>query len=152
MPEARPSTPAQAVWRPLPLRQRALRTVGWAAFVGGGLLTPRLAGKAAARLWCKLPDGAARRKDNRPWKGRFDMVDIGLTSPIAVETWEPGSAPAAPGEPAGTVAEAGPGRTASGNYADKPAGTVAEAGPDGTASGTYAGEPAGTVAEAGPDG
>jgi pimeloyl-ACP methyl ester carboxylesterase len=76
------------------LRKRLIRAVGWVGFVGGGVLTPRLAARTAAKLWVKLPSNAGRRKDNRPWPGSFEMVDVGLKSPLAVETWEPHSAPA----------------------------------------------------------
>ncbi|MDR2253187.1 MAG: alpha/beta hydrolase [Bifidobacteriaceae bacterium] len=95
MPEVR--LPTEAPRRKPPLRKRLIRTVGWIGFVGGGLVTPRLAGKAAARVWCKLPGNPGRRKDNRPWLGRIEMIDVGLTSPLAVETWEPFSGPEAVG-------------------------------------------------------
>ncbi|MDR1825259.1 MAG: alpha/beta hydrolase [Bifidobacteriaceae bacterium] len=71
----------------VPLRRRLVRAAGWAGFVGGGLVTPRLAAKAAARVWCKLPQNAGRRKDNRPEPGAIGQVDVGLISPVAVEEW-----------------------------------------------------------------
>jgi pimeloyl-ACP methyl ester carboxylesterase len=77
-----------------PLRKRLTRAAGWAGFVGGGLVTPRLAAKTAAKLWCKLPQNAGRRKDNRPQPGEIVHQDVGLLSPLAVETW---------GDPAGRL-------------------------------------------------
>ncbi|MDR3359157.1 MAG: alpha/beta hydrolase [Bifidobacteriaceae bacterium] len=91
MPEVR--LPTHVPRRKPPLRKRALQAVGWAAFVGGGVATPRLAAKAATRVWCKIPGNPGRRKDNRPWLGELAMVDVGLNSPLAVETWEPFSRP-----------------------------------------------------------
>ena len=70
-----------------PVRAKVSRWVAWAAFVGGGLVTPKLAAKAATRLWQRLPSNAGRRKDNRPGPGTFEMVDVGLSHPLAVETW-----------------------------------------------------------------
>jgi pimeloyl-ACP methyl ester carboxylesterase len=55
-------------------------------------------------LWCKLPANAGRRKDNRPWPGALQQVDLGLKAPLAVETWEPFSAPLA--DAAGGTSEA----------------------------------------------
>jgi pimeloyl-ACP methyl ester carboxylesterase len=69
--------------------------VGWVGFVGGGLLTPRLAAKAAARIWCKLPGNPGRRKDNRPWPGSISRIPTVLGSDLVVETWEPHSHPSA---------------------------------------------------------
>jgi pimeloyl-ACP methyl ester carboxylesterase len=116
MPEAR--LPTNVPHRKVPVRQRVVRTIGWIGFVGGGLITPRLAAKAAAKVWCKLPGNPGRRKDNRPWTGRFEMLDVGLVSPIAVETWEPWSDPSGvdtPGEAAVALNGdgAGAGQTAS---------------------------------------
>jgi len=63
------------------------RLVNWASFVGGGLVTPKLAAKAATRRWQHLPSNAGRRKDNRPEPGRIASVDVGLRGPLVVETW-----------------------------------------------------------------
>ncbi|MDR2454081.1 MAG: alpha/beta hydrolase [Bifidobacteriaceae bacterium] len=112
MPEVR--LPTEVHRRKPPLRKRALETLGWLGFVGGGLVTPRLAAKAAARIWCKLPDNAGRRKDNRPWPGRLEMLDAGLASPVAVEIWEPGSGPQGQGGGPGGAAAAGSGGAAAG--------------------------------------
>jgi pimeloyl-ACP methyl ester carboxylesterase len=112
MPEVR--LPTNIPRRKPPLRKRVLQTLGWMGFVGGGLLTPRLAAKAAARVWCKLPGNPGRRKDNRPWRGRLEMLDVGLTSPIAVETWEPGAREADGAEASAAGRTAGTGETASG--------------------------------------
>ncbi|MDR2378461.1 MAG: alpha/beta hydrolase [Bifidobacteriaceae bacterium] len=78
-----------------PLRKRFVQAIGWLGFVGGGLVTPRLAAKAAAALWCKLPNNSGRRKDNRPWTGRVTRLAGPHGSDLAVETWEPRSSPAA---------------------------------------------------------
>ncbi|MDR0625760.1 MAG: alpha/beta hydrolase, partial [Bifidobacteriaceae bacterium] len=73
-------------------RKRFVQALGWAGFVGGGVLTPRLAAKAAARLWCKLPGNPGRRKDNRPWEGQIGQILAPSGAAIVVETWEPYSA------------------------------------------------------------
>jgi pimeloyl-ACP methyl ester carboxylesterase len=77
-----------------PLRKRLIQTIGWIGFVGGGLLTPRLAAKAAASVWCKLPGNPGRRKDNRPWTGQLSRVRYANGSDLVLETWEPYSGPA----------------------------------------------------------
>ncbi|MDR1393571.1 MAG: alpha/beta hydrolase [Bifidobacteriaceae bacterium] len=93
MPEVR--LPTEIPRRKPPLRQRLGQSLAWVGFVGGGLVTPHLAAKAAARLWCKLPANAGRRKDNRPWPGEIRRIEVGLCSPLIVETWEPHSGSAA---------------------------------------------------------
>ncbi|MDR0592063.1 MAG: alpha/beta hydrolase [Bifidobacteriaceae bacterium] len=85
--------PANVRRRPPPLRKRIIQRLGWIGFVGGGALTPRLAGKAAARVWCKLPANAGRRKDNRPWPGQISRLRSWLGSDLVVETWEPQPGP-----------------------------------------------------------
>ncbi|MDR3202150.1 MAG: alpha/beta hydrolase [Bifidobacteriaceae bacterium] len=64
-----------------------------AAYMGGGYLTPHLAARAGARLWCRLPHNEGRRKDNRPQPGRIEHVDIGGGRRLAVETWGEPDAP-----------------------------------------------------------
>jgi pimeloyl-ACP methyl ester carboxylesterase len=72
-----------------------VQAVGWVGFVGGGLVTPRLAAKAAARVWCKLPGNPGRRKDNRPWPGQLSRFRHESGSDLVIETWEPHSHPPA---------------------------------------------------------
>jgi len=50
-------------------------------------VTPKLAAKAATRLWQRLPSNAGRRKDNRPSPGRLETIEVGLSQPLAVERW-----------------------------------------------------------------
>jgi pimeloyl-ACP methyl ester carboxylesterase len=100
------------------LRKRLIQLVGWVGFVGGGLLTPRLAAKTAARVWCKLPGNPGRRKDNRPWPGQLSRIPTALGSELVVETWEPHSDPDA--DAAGQPSSPTPGQVTSPS-ADQPA-------------------------------
>jgi pimeloyl-ACP methyl ester carboxylesterase len=62
-------------------------------FVAGGYLTPHLAARTAAKLWCKVPRTAGRRKDNRPWTGRVGHFDVAPGRRAVVEEWGPASGP-----------------------------------------------------------
>jgi pimeloyl-ACP methyl ester carboxylesterase len=106
--------PTNVPRRKPPLRKRALQAAGWIAFVGGGIVTPRLAAKAAARVWCKLPANTGRRKDNRPWPGQVSYLPTASGSKLAVETWQPYSHPADAAAPATsrTAGETSPGLSA----------------------------------------
>ncbi|MDR1152298.1 MAG: alpha/beta hydrolase [Bifidobacteriaceae bacterium] len=64
-----------------------------AGFVGGGYLTPHLAAKAGAKLWCRLPRNQSRRKDNRPHPGTVERVAIDGTRHLTVEWWGASDAP-----------------------------------------------------------
>jgi pimeloyl-ACP methyl ester carboxylesterase len=105
MPEVR--LPTEVHRRKPSLRRRIAQTVGWIGFVGGGWVTPRLAAKAAARVWCRIPGNPGRRKDNRPWSGELRMLEVGLPSPLAVELWEPFSKPGLGGGGEGTASDNG---------------------------------------------
>jgi pimeloyl-ACP methyl ester carboxylesterase len=50
-------------------------------------VTPHLAAKAAAKLWCRVPRNAARRKDNRPGPGTVERIPIDGNRRIVVEWW-----------------------------------------------------------------
>jgi pimeloyl-ACP methyl ester carboxylesterase len=64
-----------------------------AGFIGGGYLTPRLAAKTGAALWCRLPRNQARRKDNRPHPGEMARIAVDDTHHLTVESWGPADAP-----------------------------------------------------------
>ena len=69
------------------LGTKLVQAISWAGYVGGGIVTPTLAAKAATRRWQRLPSNAGRRKDNRPYPGHIQTLEVGLPSPLVVETW-----------------------------------------------------------------
>jgi pimeloyl-ACP methyl ester carboxylesterase len=64
-----------------------------AGFVIGGYVTPHLAARAAAKVWCKLPRTAGRRKDNRAKPGRLAHVTVRPGERAVVEEWGDPEAP-----------------------------------------------------------
>jgi pimeloyl-ACP methyl ester carboxylesterase len=71
--------------------QRTVIVTGRVAFTLGGRLTPRIAARAAAKVWSRLP--SARRLDNRPYPGTIERIDVGGGRRLAVETWGEPAAP-----------------------------------------------------------
>lgn len=79
---------------------RAANTTRTAAMRGAlGVLdrvAPGIAGRWAARIWCTVPDGGARRRDDRPIPGLFtppsttSTVRLSGGRDVTVETWGDG--------------------------------------------------------------
>ena len=61
--------------------------MAWVGYVGGGYVTPKLAAKAATWHWQSLPSNAGRRKDNRPYPGEIETIEVSPGQSLVVETW-----------------------------------------------------------------
>lgn len=81
---ARPKTPLQRAGR---ATQLAAAKVSFAVV---GAIAPRAAGRAGAKLWCTVPAGAGRRKDNRTIVGRTESITAPDGIRLAVEIWGEG--------------------------------------------------------------
>lgn len=83
-----PTTAASA--RRLRPTQRAQLTGLRAAFTVLDRVAPSVSARWALRLWCTLPQGRGRRRDERPGEGRRSTVMLPPGRSIVVETWGEG--------------------------------------------------------------
>ncbi|TDE01790.1 alpha/beta fold hydrolase [Jiangella asiatica] len=68
-------------------KQAARRTLVRTSFRALDRVAPRVGARWAARIWCTLPQGAGRRRDERPEPGERSTVTLDDGRRIAVETW-----------------------------------------------------------------
>jgi pimeloyl-ACP methyl ester carboxylesterase len=84
--EHQQTAPRRRVDRRTAARLLALR----AGFAAAERVAPALGARWAFRLWVKLPDVGARRRDQRPEPGRRSTVALAGDRTIAVESWGEG--------------------------------------------------------------
>lgn len=80
-------TTVRAATAPPPAAQAARHALTRLAFRSLDRVAPHLAARWATRIWCTLPTGAGRRRDERPRPGERSTLTLPDGRRVAVETW-----------------------------------------------------------------